>query len=231
MARTMRRPLDPQQQRRLRRRIVLMAAGAVLLLIVAGILSFYLRVTGGPTLPSEVRARIAQEQRQDKTPATSDEVQQRAGIPAGTPPFRQQVQQLQTAARSGNTGPRTLYITDSELNDEMSAAVARHGQLQDARAYFGDGRAYFIARVNRKGREWNLTLELLPQVTSGAVRFVVDKVFIGRVEAPAAIADVIKQELAKRGDWFKPERTGLYVETVELRPGAAVLTGRPAGGR
>lgn len=231
MARKMRRPLDPEQQRRLRRRIVFMAVAAVLLLMLAGVLGFALRVTGGPALPREVRERIAQEQRPADASTTPTPAPRPAGIPAGTPPFRQQVQQLQTSARAGDTRPRTLYVTDSELNEEMSAIVARRGDLQDARAYFDDGRAYFVARVDRKGRQWNLTLELLPQVTSGAVRFAVDKAYVGKVPAPAAVVDLIRQELGKRGEWFKPERTGLYVERVELRPGAAVLTGQPAGGR
>ena len=36
-----------------------------------------------------------------------------------------------------------------------------------------------------------------------------------------------REQLAKKGDVFRQEKTGLYVERVQIKPGVAILTGRP----
>jgi uncharacterized protein YpmS len=142
--------------------------------------------------------------------------------------MRQQVQQLQQAARSGDTGVRTLYISDAELNNEMAGLVGNQQQVREARAYFTRGGVYFVANVELQGRRLNLTLRLAPRVSNGGVRFDVAAAHVGQVTAPDSAVQKIQAELNKKGDLFDTRRTGLTVEKVELRDGVAILTGRPA---
>jgi len=242
MARTVRRRPDPEQQRHSRRRLVLYGIAAVVVLLVLAAIVFYVRLTGGPALPREVRQRIRQTQQQVRQPSsqatpsaatTTPGAPQGAsaptvpGVPAGTPAFPQQVQQVQQAAQTGDTAPRTLYLTDADLTAQIAGEITKHQEVKEAHAYFEEGKAYLTARVDAKGHELNLTMVLAPTITSGAVRFDVQQVFVGQVAAPPAIAQKVQEEIGKRGAWFTPERTGLYVEQIELKSGLAVLKGRP----
>ena len=231
MARKVSRPADPEQQKRARKRLILWAVLGVVALLLIGALSFFLRLTGGPALPREVRERIRTEQRTaGGTTGTPTGSQARpADIPAGTPAMAQQVQQLQQAARTGDTSTHTLYVSDAELNNELASLVQGQQGVQDARAYFANGGAYFVANIELKGRRWNLTLHLTPRVSNGGVRFDVASAYVGSVSAPDTVVQKIQEELGKKGDLFDTRRTGMYVEKVEMKPGVAILTGRPAG--
>jgi hypothetical protein len=243
MARKVHRPADPEQQRRTRKRLILAGVlGVVALALLAGLV-FTLRLTGGPALPREVRERLRAERQQGtggvagetpaprgpagETPAPRGPGPAPRDIPPGTPPLRQQVQQVQQAARSGDTAVRTLYISDAELNAEIAQAIGQQQQVRDARAYFTSEGAYFVANIELKGRPWNLTLRLTPRVSNGGVRFDVASAHVGQIAAPDSVVQKIQEELNKKGDLFDTKRTGLYVEKIELRPGVAILTGRP----
>jgi len=241
MARTIRRRPDPDQQRRHRRRLILGAIiGAVVILLLAG-LSFYLRLTGGPALPRAVRQRVREAERQaSPTPpaqAPSDSAaapnrpQSSAGtypgVPAGTPPFAQQVLQAQQAGQAGDASPRTLYITDAELSAQLGEEIRKHPEVKEVNGYFEAARAYLTVRLDAKGHELNLTVVLKPTLVGGAVRFDADQAFVGQVAAPTAMAQKVQEEVAKRGTWFTPDKTGLYLEQIDLKSGVAVLRGRP----
>ncbi len=242
MARTVRRRPDPEQQHHSRRWLILYGVAAVVALVVLAAILFYVRLTGGPALPREVRQRIRQTQHQARQPSsqpaptaptatpgagTSAAAPATPGVPTGTPAFPQQIQQVQQAAQVGDTAPRTLYLTDADLTAQIAGEITKHQEVKEAHAYFEDGKAYLTARVDAKGHELNLTMVLAPTVSNGAVRFDVQQVFVGQVAAPPAIAQKVQEEIGKRGAWFAPEKTGLYVERIEMKSGVAVLTGRP----
>jgi len=246
MARTVRR-VDPDQQRRHRKHLILGVVVGVVVLILLGILSFYLRLTGGPALPREVRRRMQETARQAPSaprstpapgapeasgtapaaPQPATRASLPAGVPAGTPSFPQQVQQVQAAAQSGDTSQHTMYITDSELSEQLGAEARKHEEVEDIHGYFEKGQAFLAVRVNAKGHVLNLTLILQPRVADGTVSFGVDQVFVGQVAAPPAIAQKVQEEITKRSAWFTPERTGMYVDSIEIKSGLAVLKGRP----
>lgn len=237
MARKVHRPADPEQQRRARKRIILWAVLGVVAVLLIGALTFYMRLTGGPALPREVRERIRAEQRATASaPAGGTAAPSGAAatpspdIPTGTPPMRQQVQQLQQAARTGDTAVRTLYVSDAELNDELAGLVQGREQVRDAHAYFATDAAYFIATVDFKGSPLTLTLQLTPRVSNGNVRLDVASAHVGQVAAPPQLVQKIQEGLDKKGDLFDTRRTGMVVDKVEFKPGVAVLTGRPAAG-
>jgi hypothetical protein len=231
MARTVRRRPDPEQQRRDRKRLVWgLVLGVVALLVLGGI-SLYVRATGGPALPRAVRERIREAPGQAQaTPALAGPTATGAapaGLPPGTPPFQQQVQQVRQAAQVGDSTVRTLYVTDAELTEQLTNEIRKHQEVVEAHGYFEGGKVYLTARVNAKGQELNLTLVLVPAVDNGAARFDAEQVFLGKVAAPAMVADKVREEIGKRGRWYTPENTGIYLERIELKSGLAVLTGRP----
>lgn len=245
MARTVRRA-DPNQQARNRKRIILGSIIGVVVIIVICIVSFYARLMGGPALPREVRQRMAETQQQtaasppasapaaagpSSAPAAAPTSRASASaareIPAGTPAFPAQVQQVRAAAQQGDTSQHTMYITDAELGDQLGEEARKHSEVQEVHGFFESGQAYLTARVNAKGHELNLTIVLRPNVADGSVRFDVDRIFVGKVAAPPAIAQKVQEEIGKRAAWFTPERTGLFVERIEIKSGLAVLSGRP----
>jgi hypothetical protein len=237
MARKMHRPPDPEQQRRNRKRLIIGSILGVVALLLIGALTYYLRLTGGPALPRDVRERIRAEQRASggassggNAAASGVAATQPKEIPAGTPPMIQQVQQLQQAARQGDTSIRTLYISDADLNQELMGLVQGEEAVKEAHAYFTTGSAYFVANVEIKNHPLNLTLQLSARVESGQVRLSVASAYVGQVSAPGQLVQKIQEGLDKKGDVFSTRRTGLYVETIEMKPGVAILTGRPAAG-
>lgn len=249
MARTFQRALSPEEQRQRRiRRIIYTVCGLIAVILLV-LLTSYLRATGGPRLPAQVRSRMQQEHQQASAPAGSpaapaaqpsgatasaappSPAPPAAGIPAGTPPVAQQVQQVRQAAQAGDTSSHSIYITDAELTEQLRQEAGKHEEVRDIQGAFDTDRAYLTARAVYKGREWNLTLVLRPSISDGGVRFSAEKAYIGQMAAPGAIMEKIQEGLGKEGAWFGPEKIGLYAEKVELKPGVAVVTGRPVTGR
>lgn len=226
MARTFKRTPTPEDQRRARTRLVLYVVGGVVLAVLLGILALYLRVTGGPALPSEVRLRVREEERQAKV-SGGEAARPPAAVPAGTPALRQQVEQLQQAGQTGDTTSHTLYITDSELNAELAGVVRDHQEVKEVKAYFGEGKAYLVTRLDVRGHELTVTLALRPVIANGGLQFEVESAHVGGMAAPERLVAEAREQLAKKGNLFTPEQTGLYVEKAELKPGVAILTGQP----
>lgn len=196
------------------------AAGLALLIVVI----MLVRVTGGPAVPREVRQRMAAEGSTPTGGATGS-APATARVPAATPSLQGQISQLQQARASGNTAPFTLYVRDSELNQML--ASEQHAQLQSAQAYFSQGKAYVIMAVMHSGRTWNVTITAAPIVVQGGMQLAVENVKIGSMEAPAAVVTRVQEEINRNRSRFSAEKLGMYVESITVEPGVAILTGRP----
>ncbi len=233
MARKFQR-LDPQEQHKRRRRLLWAVLSGVVGLILAAGGVLYLRLTSGPALPRSVQKRWQEMARPTSPPPSSPPAtpgspmpSSAAVPPAAAPPLKEQWQQFQQAARRGDMRPQKLYITEADLNAQLAAQAAASAELKEARIFFEHKRAYAVARVHYKGRDWTLTLAVQPQIAEGSVRFEIAEAYVGKMAAPAAIRELLQQEMAKRGEWLRPSQTGIYVESLELQPGLAILTGRP----
>lgn len=233
MARKLQR-LDPQEQYKRRRRLLwAVLSGSVGLILAAGGV-LYLRLTNGPALPRSVQKRWQEMARPASPPASFPQATPGspmpspvAALPATPPPLREQWQQFKQAALRGDMRPQKLYITEAELNAQLAAQVAASAELKEAHIFLERGSAYAVARVHYKGRDWTITLAVQPQIVAGSVRFVIAEAYVGKIAAPAAARELLQQEIAKRGEWLKPSQTGIYVESLELQPELAILTGRP----
>lgn len=217
MARKAIQRLTPEQIAARKKRTILLACLGVVALVLLIALVSYLRMRGGPALPPEIERRLAQ--------GTGAGSAAQAVIPAGTPPLQQQLAQLEYAGRSGDTRPQTLYISDAELNDILAGSLKTDPKIKSVRAYFGDGKAYMVAVADWRGNDINLTVSANPVIVNGGVQFGVESVSIGSMAAPEAIASKIRQEMMKNSDKLSPQRTGLFVNRIDIRNGVAILSG------
>lgn len=231
MARKVATRVDPQVQAERRRKTIMIGCGGLALLAIIAVAVIYAMLTGGPRLPREVTRRIEQQERTQKqgaagAPATAAAPEASRYIPQGTPPLPQQLQQLEVAARSGSYATQTLYVSDTELN-EMIAARPAHRSIKQMNAYFGNERAYITATGQFHGRDLSVTMIANPVIVNGGVQFVVQQVLIGSFPAPPAVVERVQKEVQSNSDKLSPKQTGLYVDKVEIKPGVAILTGRP----
>lgn len=234
MARKAVQRLTPEQQVQRKKRTILLAClGAVALVLLVALVT-YLRVRGGPALPPEIERRLAQERSQSQQPGSGQPGAQAPApgqppadlVPAGTPPLKQQLANLEYAGRSGDTRPQTLYVTDAELNDILGGSLRNDPKIRTVRAYFGSGRAYIVAVGDFHGNDINVTVAANPVIVNGGVQFGVESVRIGSMAAPEAVFSKIQQEAMKNSDKLSPQRTGLYVDRIDIRNGVAILSGR-----
>ena len=210
-----RRPTPEQLARRRKTIIWLICLGLVVLVLLVPLV-LYARLHGGPALPAEIQKRLASEHAQ--TPPTA--------IPSGTPSLRQQLAQVEYAGRTGDSQPRTLYVSEADLADILAGSLKTDPRIRDVRAYFGDGKAYAVATGDWHGRELTITVTAEPVIVNGGVQFGVESVKLGSMAAPSIIADKVRQQVVKNADKLSPQRTGLSVERIEISNGVAVLYGR-----
>lgn len=227
MARKMSRPLSPEKKsRRLKTALGLGAASLLLLLLAIGLV-LRAKVTGGPVLPSEVRERLRLQQAQPET--TPGQSLPAMSIPAGTPPLQQQLAQLQTAVRTGDTRLQTLYVNDAELNKLLAEhAMGQVKEIRDPHAYFGRDRAYITGLVQVHGRSLHLTVTAAPVIVNGGLSFGVEDVKVGSLTAPEQVRAIVQKQFEKGAKALSPQETGIYIENVDLQPGLAILSGRIA---
>lgn len=236
MARKIATRVDPEVQAERRRKAIMIGCGGLVLLAIIAVAVIYAMLTGGPRLPREITRRIEQQKRTQEqgaatrggtgAPAPSAAPQANRYIPQGTPPLPQQLQQLQLAARSGSYATQTLYVSDAELN-EMIAARPAHKSIRQMNAYFDNERAYLTATGQFHGRDLSVTMVANPVIVNGGVQFAVEQVLIGSFPAPPAVVERVQKEVQSNNDKLSPKQTGLYVDKVEIKPGVAILTGRP----
>jgi hypothetical protein len=232
MARKAVRRLDPEEKARRTKRIVGLGCGGLLVLVLLMVLINYVRARGGPALPSDIQARLQGQQAPtgaaQTAPGTVGPATTAADplIPAGTPPLRQQLQQLDYASRNGDTRPQTLYVTDAELNDLMAGSI-KDETVRDAHTYFGgDGKAYIVGLVNWKGQNLTITVSVRPVILNGGVTFVVESVNIGSMGAPDVARQKIQAEIDKNSQKLDPSNTGLHLTSIDIHPGLAILSGQ-----
>jgi hypothetical protein len=221
---------DPEDTIASRKRLFLFGCLGLLLLALLVFLLIYFKIHAGPALPRDVQRRIQATAKSGQTsppaPTAPGGAAAPAAVPAGTPPLRQQLSQLEYAGRSGDNRPQTLYVTDAELNSMLADNFKGDQRIREVRSYFGSGAAYMVAVVNWKGQTLTVTVTTQPVVVNGGLQFAVQKVNVGSLSAPEAIVERVQSAVAKNSGKFSPERTGLYVEQVDIRDGVAVLSGR-----
>ncbi|MGE5530620.1 MAG: hypothetical protein ACM3VW_00715 [Bacteroidota bacterium] len=228
---------DPEDTTASRKRLLLFGCVGLLVLALLVFLLIYFKIHAGPALPRDVQRRIRATGKIGETPSQMPTAPGAAGapsaatVPAGTPPLRQQLAQLEYAGRSGDSRPQTLYVTDAELNSMLADSFKGDQRIREVRSYFGSGAAYMVAVVNWKGQTLTVTVTTEPVVVNGGLQFAVQKVNVGSLSAPGAIVERVQGAVAKNSGKFAPERTGLYVEQVDIRDGVAILSGRAVAKR
>lgn len=219
MARKPTQRLTPEQKAKRKKRTLVLAGFGLVALVLLIALAVYSKLHGGPALPPAIERRVAQEQ-EGAQPSKA------LSIPANTPSLPQQLAQLEAAGRSGDSRTQTLYVGDAELNDILAGSLRTDPNIKSVRAYFGSGKAYVVAVGDWRGSQLNVTVTAEPVIVNGGVQFGVESVKIGSMSAPEAIASKIRQQATKNSGKLSPERTGLYVERIDIRDGVAILTGR-----
>lgn len=217
MARKAAPRLTPEQQAARKKRVLLLGCGGALAVVLIVLISIYAALHSGPALPRSVQKRAAQE---GTAPAAT------SALPQGTPGLQQQMAQLQYAAQTGDTRPQKLYVSDSELNAMIAEGFKADEHLKQVRAYFGRGKAYIVGVVQWHGQTLNLTVTAAPVIVNGGVRFGVESVNVGSMAAPAAVAQRVQQAANKDQDRLSPTRTGIYVDSIDIQDGVAILSGR-----
>lgn len=232
MARKMSAPVAPEVQAQRRRKAILIGCGAAVLLALVAAIVIYSMLTGGPRLPRDITRRLEQQKRtQTQPPATpgaptAPGPQAPRDLPPGTPPLPQQLQQLEQARRSGSTASQTLYLTEAELN-QMMGSHGPSSSIKEMNAYFDRDQVLITATGNWHGRDLTVTMTAKPVIVNGGVQFVVEEVRLGSFPAPSAVVERVQKEVQRKKDKLSPAQTGLYVDSVEIKPGVAILTGRP----
>jgi hypothetical protein len=220
---------DPEDTIARKKRFLLFGCLGLAILGILILLIIALKIHAGPALPADVQRRIRgieeASQAHSQTPSTPEGADAARSVPAGTPPLRQQLAQMEYAGRAGDTRPQTLYVTDAELNTMLADNSKADGRVRDVRAYFGSGAAYMVAVADWKGQTLTVTIATQPVIVNGGLQFAVQNVKVGSLSAPDAIVERVQSAVAKNSGRFAPERTGLYVEQVEVRDGLAILSG------
>ncbi|NPV46031.1 MAG: hypothetical protein HPY69_03665 [Armatimonadetes bacterium] len=202
------------------------AAGFALAAVVAGII--YSQLMGQPALPPDVQQRYAADTAQ---PSSTPTPAPPATTPSGTTalPLKQQVASVAEAVRTGQRGPVTLYVSDAELNQEISRMLQGRDEVKSAKAYFADEKVYIILTVDWRGRDVNLTIIAAPIIVNGGLQFGVESAKIGSMNAPAAIRQKIQQGLNRQQSQWSPQKTGVEFESVTVTRGQATLKGHTVG--
>lgn len=222
---------DPEDTTARKKRVLLFGCLGLTILGILLLLIIALKIHAGAALPADVQRRIQGIEKAGQTPSQTPTAPESAGasatpsVPAGTPPLRQQLAQVEYAGRTRDNRPQTLYVTEAELNTMLADNFKSDGRIREVRAYFGGGAAYMVAVADWKGQTVTVTVATEPVIVNGGLQFAVQKVSVGSLSAPDAIVGRVQRAVGKNSSKFAPERTGLYVERVEIRDGVAILSG------
>lgn len=228
MARRYQPALTPADRRRRTWLAVGSGCAAVLALAALVALVIYAKLMGQPVLPWDVQQRYVADTKQPPSAPTSAAP---ATTASGTKalPLRQQVQSVAEAVRAGQRGPVTLYISDSELNHEISRLLEGRQEVKSAKAYFADEKVYIILTVDWRGKDVNLTVVAAPIIVNGGLQFGVESAKIGSMNVPASVKQKIQQGLNRQQSQWSPQKTGVELESVTVTQGQATLKGHTVG--
>ncbi len=209
---------------------LLTGCGAVIVLAVIVVVVVFARVTAPAELPPELRARIAAETASGTTAAGSATAAPASdpAVPASVPPLQQQVERIKQEAAAGRQAPAVVYIRDADLNSWIASAMGSGSPVRSASAYFTDGHLYIVGTVNYRNRDWNVVARSRPEVAQGGIRFILEEATLGNFPVPHNMLERLQGDIDRNSSRFAPESTGLYVETIEIKPGVAVLRGHTA---
>jgi hypothetical protein len=181
-------------------------------LIVMGVL--YVMLTGEPAPPPEATADAASDGATTAQPAPA------------APPLEQQVEAVARAEQSDRPVPVTMRIRESELNRALAAENT--GQVRDLQVYLGDGTIAATGETDYRGRTIHLTIRGTPAVSNGQLRFELQEVLVGRLQAPDSVRQEIQAEIA-RGLQKTFENRNVQVDSVQVQPDLMVVSGRVGG--
>ena len=209
MARRVRRPLTPEQRRRKTILWVVGVLGGLLLLGIISALVVYLRATGEPPLPPDARAGIGQD----------------SGVTAGSGQYAQ----VQEAIRQGRRERISVQLTNADINQMIREATSGSAEFQLIEAYLGRGRVIAKGMANLNGRSWTVQVALRLTARSGQLNAQVDELWIGSLRAPQRAKDKLQEQMSRELAKQTPSKTGIYVQTVNVEPGRANVTGYTLG--
>lgn len=231
MARRYQPALTPADRRRRTCLSVGLGCAVLVALALVVVAIVYSQLMGQPALPPDLQQRYSADTGQAKaTPATKAPAPP-AKTAAGTRalPLKQQVESVAEAVRTGQKGPVTLYVSDAELNEEISRMLQGRGDVKSAKAYFADDKVYIILTVGWRGKDVNLTVVAAPIIVNGGLQFGVESAKIGSMNAPSAIREQIQQGLNRQQSQWSPQKTGVELESVTVTKGQATLKGHTVG--
>ncbi|GEM_PF-5686102 len=188
--------------------------GAAVLLGLIALAIIWGMVTGEPPLPPEASA------------GSSGGGSAGGSAAPAAPPIERQIQQVQQAARANQPAQVAMVLRESEIN-EMIVDAGGSG-VRDLKIYFGDGSIAGTGNVQYRGSTIPLTVRGRPAVSDGRVVVEVDEVLLGRLHAPAAIQQQVRQELERGIQQLIGDRN-VRVERVEVRPDVMTVTGWVGG--
>ncbi|MFW5866253.1 MAG: hypothetical protein ACOCX2_00465 [Armatimonadota bacterium] len=185
----------------------------VLGLIVAIVLWFM--ASGEPPLPPEAQATASTE---------SGGASQAA--PSG-PPLEQQMEYVEQAERSQQPVPVTMTIRESELNEML--ARENTSEVRDLKVYFGDGTIAATGQTEYRGQSVHLTIRATPVVSGGRLSLDVHEVMVGRLQAPEAIKQQVREEIDRALERSMRNRD-VQIGSVQVAPDVLTVSGRVGGG-
>lgn len=210
MARKVTKPLTPQQRRRRTIIIVVSVVGGLLLLAGIVALVFWIRATGQAPLPDDVQEGIeASSDRQRLAP-------------------RQQIQQVQNAIQDDRQERFEIRLTNSDIRQMLGRAGSVPG-VRSPNVYCGDGRVVVTGSAEYAGRSWNLQAAIQLQASEGGLSGSVTSLKIGSMDAPEELRQQLQSRLQEAMAQQKPGRTGLYIQSISIHPGYAVISGYTTG--
>ncbi|MFP3904682.1 MAG: hypothetical protein ACLFWB_10620, partial [Armatimonadota bacterium] len=117
-------------------------------------------------------------------------------------------------------------------NADVRALLEEAGSIQgvsNPHIYCGEGRVVVTGKAEYGGRDWNLQAAMGLQAHNGGLRASLMDLKVGSMNAPAELRDEVQKQLERNVSKQTPEKTGLYIESISIHPGYAIISGYTTG--
>lgn len=185
--------------------------GCGVIVLIAGLVALvgYRRMTATPPPPPEARYS-----RPDQTI-----------VPPPIISLEQQVQSIESAARSGRAQPVALDLRPQELSAHLADRLRGRG-VEDLQVHFGEGVVVAQGRVAIEGRELHVTIRTLPRIENGQLRLSVEGGQIGVMPMPAKMREEVQRNIDRALQDNPVQQSGMWLQSVEVTPGRMILQGQ-----
>lgn len=211
MARKVKKELTAEQRRR--RTIIIIASIVGGIVLIAGIvvLVLWMKATGAAPLPEDVVQGVE----------ASRTERQRSQA-------RHQVQQVQNAIRNNRRQQFQMRLSNADIR-QLLAEAGRIPGVQNPHVYCGSGRIVVTGTAEHGGRSWNMQAATQLQASGGGLSGSVSSLKVGSMNAPAELRQELDGRLQEALARQTPQRTGLYIQSISIQPGYAVISGHTTG--